>query len=257
MTSLVFLEARRFCGRRLVRVLAVVFLIGVMVAAPAVFARSHNPALAGVTADTRFHITALREAVIGAGAFLVLFGLVGGATFAGADWHYHVVRTTLTWEPRRTRVLLAKVIAVFFVVAVAAIGLDSVLAFALVPAAAFRGTTDGATVSWALQVMAAILRVGALAGLAAAIGVCLAFLSRTTAGALGGLLVWIVVGENAIRAGFPGWRRWLVADNVGAFVSGGDPAFVRSASTAGALLAAYTLFALAAATASFRHFDVD
>ena len=56
--------------------------------------------------------------------------------------------------------------------------------------------------------------------LAAVLAASIAMLTRHTAGLLGVLLGWFVVVENAVRALFydRGWPRWLVIENITAFL---------------------------------------
>lgn len=290
MKRLIGVEVRRLLARRLVRVLAGAMVIGLLTAGPLVFAKSHRDvakataaaregATAGyaqclsdpharaegceapnpdeIVADPRFHLTSLVDVAENVGAALIMLALVAGASFVGADWHHRVVTTTLTWEPRRDRVLLSKLAAVASVAFAGAFVYEILLGAALTPAAVFRGSTDGATAAWFGSLAASILRVGAASALAATIGASIAMIGRATAAALGGLFAWLAVGENIIRGLRPGWNRWLIGDSMGAFVSGGaSDEFGRAASTAGTLLLCYALLIVAVAARMFARRDV-
>ncbi len=290
MRDLISLEARRFSGRRLTRVLAGLVVLGFLVAGPTVFAKSnrdvekataaaraealrgYNECIAATEgkggepcevpgpndsiADPRFHLTDLVPVSEGVSGLLIVLGLVAGASFVGADWHHRVVTTMLTWEPRRARVVLAKAAAAAVVTFAAAIVLLAFLGVALTPAAVRRGTLTGADAAWFGDLAGTILRGAAAAGAAAAIGTAIAMVGRATAAAIGVLFAWVAVAENSIRAGIPGWQRWLLSENTGAFVSGGDPQFPRGAASAGLLLACYTAFAVAVAARAFDRRDV-
>ena len=49
---------------------------------------------------------------------VVLLGVLLGATLAGADWTAGTMGTLLTWEPRRVRVHLVRVLVTVVVVLV-------------------------------------------------------------------------------------------------------------------------------------------
>jgi len=288
MNRLIGVEVRRFTARRLMRVFAALVILGFLIAAPKVFFHSNRdiakatvveraaaqrgyedcvresglkggfceqPDLERIVAEPRFHLTQLVDIGQAMAGMLIMLSFVAGASFAGADWHHRVVMTTLTWEPRRRRVIVAKIAAVAAVTCVAAIVLELVLAALLTPAAVFRGTTAGVDGGWIASYGLVLLRAGSTAALAAGIGCALSMVGRATAAALGGMFAWMAVGENLIRTGIPGWRRWLVGDQLEAFV--GNPTDrVRSVATAGLLLACYGALLFLVATRVFERRDV-
>lgn len=289
MTTLLAVEIRRFTSRRLMRVLALLLALGFVAAGAIAFAKSNRdvasatararadavaeyegcrqeagpsaglckrPDIEQITAEPRFRLTTTTGVAAGVSGLLMLIGLVAGASFAGADWNHRVIATTLTWEPRRERVLLAKVLAAALVTFGTAVALELLLVATLTPAAVWRGTTAGTSIAWFGDLAGTVVRGSAAAGLAAAIGCAVAMIGRATAAALGLLFAWTAVAENAIRGGIPGWRRWLVTENVGAFVTWGDAEFVRSGLTAGLLLVAYAAAALAFSARVFSRRDV-
>jgi hypothetical protein len=286
VNRLIEVEIDRFTSRRLVRALAALVVLGILIAAPKVFMKSNRditaatildrreavaeyenctreggdgkceyPNLDQIVGEPRFHLTQLVDIGEGIGGLLIMFSFVAGASFAGADWHHRVVTTTLTWEPRRRRVIGAKIAAVAAVTFAGAIVLELFLGVALAPAAIFRGTTAGIDGSWIASYAGVLARSGATAALAATIGCSIAMIGRATAAALGGAFAWLAVGENLIRGGLPGWRRWLVGDQLEAFV--GSPQIrVRSVATAGLLLALYGALVVVVATRVFERRDV-
>ena len=288
MNRLIGVEIRRVLARRLVRVLAALVVLGILIAAPKVFMKSNRdiakatvveraeavrdyetclresgskaascekPNVDEIVAEPRFHLTQLIDIGQGISGMLIMLSFVIGASFVGADWHHRVVTTALTWEPRRTRVLSAKILAVAAVVFVGTVAFELVLAAALAPAAVFRGTTAGVDGSWIASYGGVLIRGGSTAALAAGIGCSLAMIGRATAAALGGMFAYIAVVENLVRAGIPGWRRWLVGDQLEAFV-GHPTARVRSVWTAGVLLACYGTLVVLVAARVFQRRDV-
>lgn len=214
-----------------------------------------QPDLAQVRADPRFHLSALKDVLGAAGAVLILIGLALGASFIGAEWHHRTMTTLLTWEPRRVRLWLAKMAAAAAVTFVGVLAVEALLAGALIPAAAFRGTTQGTTASWLSGVLGVALRGSALAGMAAVLGGAVATIARNTAVAVGISFAWLAVVENIVRGVRPRWGLWLIADNAGSFVFPGEGA-VRTALGAGVVLAIYVVVGAVIAVAWFRRGDV-
>jgi hypothetical protein len=286
VNRLIEVEVDRFTSRRLVRALAALFVLGLLIAAPKVFMKSNRdiaaatahdrreavveyenctreggdgkcvyPNLDQIVGEPRFRLTQMTDVGQAVAAVLVMFSFVAGASFAGADWNHRVITTTLTWEPRRRRVLAAKIAAVAGVAFAGTIVLELALGVALAPAAIFRGSTAGIDASWIATYAGVLLRAGATAALAGTIGCSIAMIGRTTAAALGGGFAWLMVGENLIRSGLSGSRRWLLGDQLEAFV-GNPQERVRSVATAGLLLACYGVLIVAAATRIFERRDV-
>lgn len=196
----------------------------------------------------------------GSAAPLVIVSLLLGASFVGAEWRSRGLHAQLGWEPRRPRVAATKVGVAAAAVFGGALLAQAIVAVALVPAAILRGTTQGVDAGWMLSVGGAALRVALLSAIAAATGASLAMIGRSTAAALGAVLVYGLV-EVVVR-GFedPAWLRWLAGENGGLFVVADPAASLRiGRSTIGALivLAAYAFAIFGAAIASFRARDVS
>ncbi len=224
-----------------------------------------NPPLSSIAADDRrefcaneglsgppftFHITQLLDIVEGAGFKgtaipLVIVSFLLGASFAGAEWQAGAMTTLLGWEPRRLRVLVAKIAVPAASLFVGVVGAQALLGVSLIPAAILKGTTQGAGGSWLICLIGATLRVGILAGIAAGLGACLAMIGRGTAAALGVAAIY-ALGELLVR-GFenPAWQRWLLGENAGVFVTARSPA-----SGGPSPLGAFVVVVLVAAAAS-------
>ncbi|MDQ3107484.1 MAG: hypothetical protein M3Q68_06720 [Actinomycetota bacterium] len=149
-----------------------------------------------------------------AAIFLLLGGLIGGAGVVGGEWRAGNVATLLTWEPRRGRVLAARLGAIAVCSFLIAAILQVVLLAALLPAVVAHGTTAGADRALALSVGAAILRISALTAVAALLAGCLASVSRSTAIAIVGIGSWLTIGEGIVRARRPSWTGYLVGENL-------------------------------------------
>jgi ABC-2 type transport system permease protein len=211
-----------------------------------------------VVADPRFGLTAIKDVLAGTSGFLIALLLVLGASFVGAEWHAGTMSTFLTWEPRRVRVFVAKILAAAAFAFAALLIVQAVLGLALVPAAALRGTTKGADLTWLGSTVGIQIRAALMASVAAGIGLSLASIGRNTALALGVGFVYFSILEPFLRVVRPGWQRWFLSDNVATFISGESSGFIegRSPVEAALLIAAYTLGLTVVALELFRRRDV-
>ena len=209
--------------------------------------------------DPAFPLARFREVAEGlSGLFIALVAILG-ASFIGAEWHAGTVATQLMWEPRRNRVLVAKVVvaalfgfAFFFLAQVMLLG-------AVSPAAVFRGTTEGVDAAWMRGAAGLVVRGAGAAGLAAAIAFSLASMARNTAAAVGGLFVYMAILEPLIRNLRPNWRAWYLIDNLVTFITAHQPEFGLPEPTmtgAAILVSAYTVGFVLLAMAVFRRRDV-
>ena len=191
--------------------------------------------------------------------FLGIGALIGAASMIGAEWKAGTVTTLLTWEPRRVRVVVAKLSAVALLAAAATVVLQLALAGALSPTMALKGTTSGADGEWLGAAAGGLARSAALTALAAVIGGGVAMIGRNTAAAMGAAFAYLAVGESILRAWKPQQSRWLLGENATIFLTGrrldGAP-FERPVALATVTLVAYTLAIATAAALSLRSRDV-
>jgi ABC-type transport system involved in multi-copper enzyme maturation permease subunit len=209
--------------------------------------------------DRRFHYEDLPEVLVGTSGFAIILGWLLGASLVGAEWHAGTMATLLTWEPRRVRVLVAKLVAAGALVFALAVALQVLLGAALLPAGLLRGTTDGIDSDWLRSLTGVGLRVAAISVVGATMGFSIATIGRNTAAALGIAFGYLAIVENAIRGLRPNWTPWLLGDNVVVVITNqtqSSPLVDRSALEAAALVACYTLALMAAALFAFRRRDV-
>lgn len=220
--------------------------------------RTTGPVSAWV-GDDRFALSGLRDVFLGTSLVVAAFGLIVGASFVGAEWHAGTIGTLLTWEPRRTRVLLAKVVACTVAVFVIGVALQALLGAALWLVAATRGTTEGTGGTWLRSVAGVVTRAALLGSLTAAVGMAVASIGRNTAAALGTGFAYLGVVEGIVRGLRPQWQRWLVGDNAVLFLTGVDnrfPPLGRTMTSGGLLLAGYAAVLVLLVLAAFRARDV-
>ncbi|MDQ1391626.1 MAG: hypothetical protein QOF30_603 [Acidimicrobiaceae bacterium] len=210
--------------------------------------------------DPRLHLTSVRGVLQGVTAPFVILASLIGASIIGAEWPSRTITTILTWEPRRIRVLSAKVLAATVVGMVLTLLGLVLLVLVLLPSALLHGTTAGATGQWWRSVGGVGLRAMAMAAIGTTIGFSIASVGRNTAAAMGVLFAYILVIENVVGNLLEGWRRWLILGNAIVFVSGksGDATGVhgRSVAVAGLYLGAVAVAMFAIAAALFQRRDV-
>jgi ABC-type transport system involved in multi-copper enzyme maturation permease subunit len=256
MTALLAAEIRRITSRRLFRVVASLTVLAIVIASLVVAIRSRSTS--GIPGDRRFHLTSLAVALEGTSPVLIIAAWLLGASFIGADCHAGTLTTLLTWEPRRLRVIVAKLAGCLMVVFLLVIAAQILLSGGLALAAAVRGTTEGVDAVWMRHTAGIALRVAILSGVGSAIGFAIASVARNTAAALGVGFGYTVIVENLVRGLRPQWVPWLVGDNAVMFISGqsAGPSFHRTILQAGLLLVAYAVALMIVAIAVFRARDV-
>lgn len=196
-----------------------------------------------------------------------LLALVLGASFVGAEWRSGTMTPLLTWEPRRGRVALAKLLPVAVFVAGSYLLTVLLLFLSLLPAALTRGTFAGIGPLWREHVLGLAGRGLGLALLAALLGFAVALLIRNTVAAVGAILAWLVVAENVIRGFTSALDSWLVSVNAQIVYVGFDadprsfpPAPLvgdRSAEEALSILGGYVLVIMTLAIYLFWRRDVQ
>jgi hypothetical protein len=255
VTALLAAEFRRMRSRHLVRIVAGFALLGIAIAGVIVAVRSSPE----VGADPRFPLTMLPDILKGTSIPLIIAGWLLGASFIGADWRVGTITTLLTWEPRRARVIVAKVLACAVSVFALGMVLQAVLGGVLSLDAMFRGTTEGIDASWLRETSGVAVRAATLATVASVVGFAVASIGRNTAAALGAGFAYLAVVENLVRGLRPEWQRWLFTDNAAVFITGGNVglSFQRTMFQALVLLAAYAAVLFAVSAVMFRSRDVN
>lgn len=176
-------------------------------------------------ANSPFQPRQVPDYTLAVGAAVALAGFALGATFIGAEWSSRNVVAWLFYEPRRLRLLGAKLLAV--TAAVLALSVIAQLVWAVTArwllsarglpvsslgavAAHFWTDVLGVQVRAALQVLPTVW-----------LGFGLANLIRNTAAALGIAFVYFVILENVIRAINPALQPYLFTTGVAAWTTHG------------------------------------
>lgn len=164
--------------------------------------------------DPRFPYNDMTGILQGLGIPLLMIGWLVGASFVGAEWHNRTMTTMLTWEPRRARLFIAKLIAVVIGVTLMLAFLQLFALLAFLPAGVFVGNMSGIDGAWWADLFGQVARTCGVGVLVAAFGISLAMIGRNTAAALGVGFVYLAVIESLIRGFKPEWTDWLLGDNL-------------------------------------------
>ncbi len=295
MGRLLYVEVRRLLSRRAARLLFLALVAGMFVLDGVQFAQSSGrpPEIvvieqelrtpsgeivpghgsAQYVRDKNYRMTEEAPGQVKAvGIIASIFAFMVGTSFIGAEWAAGTLQALLFWEPRRARVLLAKMAALAGVTAAVSFVLQLVQLGLLYLTADLRGTLAGATGPFYREM---IWTSGRLAGLAVFTGLlafAIAGLTRHTAAALGVAFAYFAVLENVLRGFRPGWSRFLISSQFAALVekrlllhmpsrvtSEGffeGKAFVLTMGRATLTLIVYLAIALAAMTVLFVRRDV-
>lgn len=258
------IEARRALSRRAVWLLIGIALVGIMLTGVIGYLGSNDFDPRNLELDIA-RLTDLWVQGGGDGAlagtliFLAVGALVGGATVTGAEWQHGTVVTVCTWEVRRARLLLARILSASVLAFAIGMALLVLFCLALVPTYLLRGTTAGADGAFWWELASAIARISALTALAAATGAAVASIGRRTTVAIGAAFVYLAVLEVAVRGLWPARGRWLIGENAAVLVTAADlegAEFTRSVPTAALTLCAYVAVAIAIAVLLFRRRDL-
>lgn len=259
-------EIRRCLARRAVRNLvalgaALVVLAGIVAYAqfdPAELHVADNPNIARLT-DLWRPAAPDESNLLPAMVVLVLGAIIGGALVVGGEWRAGTVVTVAIWEVRRRRLLAARLVACGLLAMSFGVVLAAGFMVAILPTVIVHGTTSGADLGWWLGFLGAVARGVSVAGLAAILGGALASFGRSTTGALVAVFVYNAIGEQVLRAVWPGQARWLVGENAVTLLTGRaleDVPFRLGPVSAGITLLAYVVVLAAGSVELFARRDV-
>ncbi|GAA1658888.1 ABC transporter permease [Fodinicola feengrottensis] len=209
---LVRVEIRRLFARRLTwaSVVVVLVLVGLLVGANAYNARGHY--FFSASAPILIRICA---------ALFAMVALVIGASFIGAEWTQGSMASLLTWEPRRLRVFGSKLLGLWLgSIAIGLLVFGLALAINYLAARRF-GQIGPMPAVLQHELLMSTGRGIALALVGGAVGFAIAYATRLSSAALGVGLGYAVVGEIGVRLVDPHAERWLVSNNVTAWLNNG------------------------------------
>jgi hypothetical protein len=206
MTALLVADLRRILWRPMTRALSIAAIVAIIAAGAIVFLRTGAP-------HPFDPLTGLRTALEAAAIPLALAGFVLGGSLLGADYTSRALTTLLTWEPRRSRVLVARAATCAGFTACSSFALLVVLAVALLPATAFHGTGHALPTSWYLSMVGLAARCALLAAAASVMGMSCAAIGRSTTAALVSFGVYLLIVERTAVSVVPSVGRWLLVSD--------------------------------------------
>lgn len=281
----VLVEVQRGFARRMVRVLALLFLSGFLLGAFLNFRADSNvdetdrsfavvvegeDEFGGVSEQdpSPFTLDLVElwpsdgfEPVLALVAVpLVMAGLVIGASLVGAEWRAGTITTALTWEPRRVRLAAAKFMGAGIVAFLFSVVLQLVFVALLLPNIAANGSFDGADAEWFAGFAEGVARGGGLAALVAMTAAMLAMIGRNTTVAIAAGFVIVSIAEPILRSWKPWSDRWLLTTNAGRlYLNDGTPLSDGSSMASGRpllIMVIYVALLGAAVVALFARRDV-
>jgi ABC-2 type transport system permease protein len=208
-----------------------------------------------------FHLSGLPGVVQGVSLVTVVGGWIIGASLIGAEWAAGTITTFLTWEPRRLRVLAAKLVAVTIVVLLLSFVLLGLFAGAMWLVALTRGST-AVDPGFLRSLGGSILRCSLLSALGGVLGASIAMVARNAAASMAAGFLYLGVVEALIRGFKPSLARWLIGTNGAIVVIGRDDGINMAPIHVSLAVASVTLLAYGAvlvflAAVSFRARDVN
>jgi ABC-type transport system involved in multi-copper enzyme maturation permease subunit len=253
-------EVLRLRSRRLVKIVVSLLVVILAITSIAIFLTHTVDATRPQKAfDMRDELDGLLT-VFGVFSGIAMFLI--GASAAGAEWAAGTMQSLFYWEPRRVRVMIAKVSALLVAATVVVLVVESLVVLVAYAVGSTKGTTDGLTGGFWTSLLLLLVRAGAFAWFAAVAGFAIAFGTRNTGAALGAAFVYFIGEQFVIN-----WKLWLAPWSLtGAFVgwlSGGSegpggegngPRIVMGDS--GWRMLAYAAVAVAVATLWMRQRDL-
>ncbi|MDH3682083.1 MAG: hypothetical protein OEV40_19285 [Acidimicrobiia bacterium] len=273
MINLLVAESTRLWARRMTRFfplgLAALFVAGIVIAFLVI---SNDEGNSPDFVDDMAGGVGAQDVLGPITAVLPLMAFVIGGSYIGADAKTGMLEQLLTWEPRRLRFLVARLVSLVVGVAVLAMALAVFLVALLYSLAASTGTVDGVTGELWGNIAVIVLRTGLAAGLFSAFGFGVTLLINNSVGAIVGFVIYWFIIENFLVAVFlPRVSSYLPITNADSFASGRDVERLEGNVfqgevdtivshgylTAGVVLAAWVALAVIAAALVFVRRDID
>jgi ABC-type transport system involved in multi-copper enzyme maturation permease subunit len=179
----------------------------------------------------------LRNEIAGRATFvavlLALAGYLVGASYVGAEWQHGTMAALLLWEPRRVKVYTAKLFALLTGLLVVGVITYAVAFAAHWVVADLVGDPGGVGRGFQRSLGLAVARGLALSLAVAACGFAIAYAVRLSAAALGVAIAYIVGAEVGLRAFSQESQRWLLTENITAWLNRGTNIYLSNCDSQG------------------------
>ncbi|MFF7456313.1 hypothetical protein [Kitasatospora sp. NPDC008115] len=133
-----------------------------------------------------------------------------GASLGGADWQSRSANVWILAEPRRHRLLLARVSVVALAGAALAAVVLAIVGAAAAVTAATRGTTGGVDGAWIADILQAALRGTLVVAALGALGVAFGWAARSAVVPFATVFVYVLFAEALVRNVLTGLRPWML-----------------------------------------------
>jgi ABC-2 type transport system permease protein len=193
-----------------------------------------------------------QRTLFGAGEVSTLFATLVGIMAITSEFRHGTIRPSVLFEPRRERLMLAKLIAALGFGALFGLLAEALALTAGALVLLTRGIGCVFTVGDFAKVIGGIV---AAALLWAGIGLGLGAIVRSQVGAIIGLFAWLFVVESLVFGLWPKVGRYLPGPAAQA-LAGGTGADLLHAAAGGLVLAAWLLAVVAAGTALIAQRDI-
>ncbi len=228
MINLIRAETNRLLSRRITLFfplsLALLMILGIVVAILVI--RNEGDSVDFVNDIMGGGSTALNPGtdVLGPMGFLIpIMAFVLGASYFGADEKVGMIEHLLTWEPRRMRFLVARMIAGTGSIFVISALLSAFLVGLLVVLVLATGGDSSGIGDQAGTIIGAIFRSGVSGAIFFLFGLGITIIVNSSVAAIVGFLIWVFLVEVALIGPLlPRVAAWFPVSNSTSFVSGRD-----------------------------------
>jgi hypothetical protein len=155
----------------------------------------------------------------GISTFVILLGVVLGASLGGADWTSNTMTTLLTWEPRRVRVFLTRGLVVAVFVGVIALFLQVAFSGVFSLVAATRGSTLFLPSHFWTDLGSTVGRITVVAMALGLVAYVLAMIGRSTVSSLGVVFGYLILFEGVISGFRPSIQGNLLVRGASVIIS--------------------------------------
>ncbi|MFE6867166.1 hypothetical protein ACFVFS_11440 [Kitasatospora sp. NPDC057692] len=133
-----------------------------------------------------------------------------GASLGGADWQSRAANVWILAEPRRHRLLLARVSVVALAGVLLALAVMAIVGTAAVVTALTRGTADGVTAAWVADMLQAALRGTLVVAALGALGTSFGWAARSAVIPFATVFVYVLFAEAVVRNSLKALQPWTL-----------------------------------------------
>ncbi|MFF2351780.1 hypothetical protein ACFVVL_18600 [Kitasatospora sp. NPDC058115] len=133
-----------------------------------------------------------------------------GASLGGADWQSRSANVWILAEPRRHRLLVARVAVIALAGVLLSVVVLAIVGGAALVTAATRGTADGVTAAWLADILQAALRGTLVVAALGALGTSFGWAARSAVVPFATVFVYVLFAEAVVRNSLTALRPWTL-----------------------------------------------